>query len=284
MEYRLLSTPPGVVRSVAGGLARSVRPHRRATGDPDDRVFALAAQRIDTDRLATYQRLCGFRTGADLPPTFPHLLAFPLAIARMTEPDFPFPVLGLVHVANVIDQRRALDVSERLDLRVWAADRRDHRAGQQIDIVAEVRSADDVVWTSRSTYLHREAQPGGRDRSKQTVESALVTAIIRIPKDIGRRYAAISGDRNPIHLHAVTARAFGFPRPIAHGMWLAARALATLEGRLTPALEYEVAFKAPAFLPSAVAVDSSRDQTGWTIGLRGARDGRPHLDGRVVER
>ena len=48
----------------------------------------------------------------------------------------------------------------------------------------------------------------------------------RLPGDLGRRYAAVSGDRNPIHLYALTAKAFGFPRQIAHGMWSKARCLA----------------------------------------------------------
>ena len=38
----------------------------------------------------------------------------------------------------------------------------------------------------------------------------------------------MSGDVNPIHLHALTARAMGFPRAIAHGMWTYARTLAPL--------------------------------------------------------
>lgn len=31
-------------------------------------------------------------------------------------------------------------------------------------------------------------------------------------------------DLNPIHLHALTAKAFGFPRALAHGMYTSARA------------------------------------------------------------
>jgi hypothetical protein len=50
----------------------------------------------------------------------------------------------------------------------------------------------------------------------------------RLAGNLGRRYGAVSGDRNPIHLYPVTAKAFGFPTNIAHGMWTKARSLAAL--------------------------------------------------------
>lgn len=55
---------------------------------------------------------------------------------------------------------------------------------------------------------------------------------LQIPSDMGRLYAAISGDRNPIHLHPLAAKAFGFRTTIVHGMWTLARCLAEVEGEL----------------------------------------------------
>ena len=93
--------------------------------------------------------------------------------------------------------------------------------------------------------------------------------------------AAVSGDRNPIHLHALTARAFGFRSAIAHGMWLKARTLAALQGRLPDALTVEVAFKTPVFLPSAIALSARAVATGWDLDVRSASSGKPHLSGTV---
>jgi acyl dehydratase len=98
-----------------------------------------------------------------------------------------------------------------------------------------------------------------------------------VPADIGRRYAALSGDRNPIHLYPLTARLFGFRRAIAHGMWVKARTLSVLEGRLPTAFVADVAFKTPVFLPSAVEQSTVRVEDGWDLGLRGLRNGKPHL-------
>ena len=100
----------------------------------------------------------------------------------------------------------------------------------------------------------------------------------RVPADIGRRYASVSGDRNPIHMHPLSARLFGMPRPIAHGMWLKARCLAELEHELPDAFTAEVAFKLPLFLPAQVAF-GVRD--GGAFEVRDAASGKPHLTGSV---
>ncbi len=103
-----------------------------------------------------------------------------------------------------------------------------------------------------------------------------------MPGDTGRRYAAVSGDRNPIHLYPLTARAFGFPRAIVHGMWLKARVLAALEARLPDAFSVDVAFKAPVLLPSTVSFVAAQDDGTWRLDVRSAKSGRPHLIGTVA--
>ncbi|WP_335937074.1 MaoC/PaaZ C-terminal domain-containing protein [Streptomyces sp. PTD5-9] len=98
----------------------------------------------------------------------------------------------------------------------------------------------------------------------------------RLPGDLGRRYGAASGDRNPIHLYPLTARLFGFPRPIAHGMWTVARCLAEApdpEG----IQRVRAVFRAPVPLPSTVA--HAADANGFR--LYGA-DGRVHLIGTTT--
>ncbi|TMF44955.1 MAG: hypothetical protein E6I24_10230, partial [Chloroflexi bacterium] len=108
------------------------------------------------------------------------------------------------------------------------------------------------------------------------------TAIWRVPRNIGRRYAAVSGDVNPIHLNPLAARLFGFRRAIAHGMWLKARCLAALEGRLPDALTATVEFKSPLLLPSTVAFSARVAEHGWTIAVSHAATGRPHLTGSAA--
>jgi acyl dehydratase len=90
----------------------------------------------------------------------------------------------------------------------------------------------------------------------------------------------VSGDHNPIHLYALTAKAFGFRRQIAHGMWSKARCLAALDGRLPDAVRVEAAFKKPVLLPGQVAFGSARSGDGYAFSLTDPRSGAPHLLGR----
>ncbi len=244
--------------------------------------YALAEQAIDADRLAAYQRVCGFRVGDVLPPTYLHVLAFPLSVALMVEPDFPFPLVGLVHVANSITVVRPVRSDERVALRVRAADLRPHPAGRQLDLLAEASVDGEVVWSGRSTYLRRSSSGGPRPEKTHAAEAppAAVSSVL-VPENIGRKYAAVSGDRNPIHLYALTAKAFGFPKAIAHGMWLKARTLATLEGRLPESYTVDVAFKTPVLLPSRVSIAADRAGVDWTLDVRAARSGKPHLAGTI---
>src|SRR5204863_9989466 len=108
-------------------------------------------------------------------------------------------------------------------------------------------------WRSVSTMLHREGGGSSGDRKAQQEEPAAPNAVWKLPGDIGRRYAAVSGDRNPIHMHPLSARLFGMPRPIAHGMWLKARCLAALDGVIPDACTLEVRFKLPVYIPGKVS-------------------------------
>jgi len=267
---------------------------RRGKELPDTELV-LPEVRVDADHLAAYARVCGFRIRDELPVTYPHVLAFPLALQLMADGSFPFPMIGLVHVDNMITQHRSLRLDEPFGLRVRTADLRPHDKGRQFDVIHEATVDGEVVWRDVSTYLRRSGsgsgggsggsgggqggRGGGQDRPAE--EQPPPTAVWRIADDVGRRYAAVSGDRNPIHLHALTARAFGFPRAIAHGMWTKARCVAALESRLPAAYTVDVAFKLPVLLPAKSAFTATPSDGGWRFTLRDARSGKPHLNGAI---
>jgi acyl dehydratase len=244
---------------------------RRPTELPDREL--TRSVEVHRAHLAAYDRVCGFRLRDALPATYPHVLAFPLAMELLTG-SFPLSPLGLVHVVNRIELLRPVHADERLDLSVRAADLRRHERGTQFDIRAEAAVEGETVWRGRSTYLRREGRGGaGRgDRAKPPPASA----IWRVPGDIGRRYARVSGDSNPIHLHRLTAKALGQRGAIAHGMWTKARCLAALEGELSEAYVAEVRFKLPLRIPGRAAFSfDGREFEVW------AGD-KPHLEGIVT--
>ena len=215
--------------------------------------------------IVDYAHVCGFSVGAHPPVTWPHVLGFPLQAVVMSRRDFPLSMVGLVHLENRITWTRPLEYGESLDVRVHATDLRPHRRGRLVDLVAEVSAAgtDEVVWRGVSTYLARGAGDPTAVESKPPNVGALRAAegsiVWRVDEGAGRRYASVSGDVNPIHLHALTARMFGFPRAIAHGMYTYPRVLASLGARLPNAGSSTVWFRKPVTLPSTVRLAVSDD-------------------------
>ncbi|GGP39443.1 MaoC/PaaZ C-terminal domain-containing protein [Saccharothrix coeruleofusca] len=253
-----------------------------------DAVLTAGAE-VDRAHLAAYGRVCGFGVRDELPPTYPHVLAFPLHVELMTGADFPFPLPGLVHVANRITRTRPLLASEPLELVVRAENLRPHERGRQFDVVTTASVDGEAVWVDVSTYLRRSSGPssgtsggtggGTGGAAGERPQPPRPTASWRVPADTGRRYAAVSGDRNPIHLHPLAARAFGFPRAIAHGMWTKARCLAALAGRLPDACAVDVRFKAPLPLPARADFAARPTADGWRFSVWSG--GKPSLEGTV---
>lgn len=251
--------------------------------DVPDTVLALNGVAIDRARLASYDRVCGFPLRDELPCTFVHVLAFPLHLRLMTDPAFPFPALGLVHIENRIMQARPVLASERLDLRVWATALEPHSRGRKFDLRSEARVGEELVWAETSTILKRgpSGEGGGAGRGASDDEPLPVTATWRLSGDLGRRYGAVSGDLNPIHIHSVSARLLGFPAAIAHGMWTKARCLAALGPGLPDRFTVQVSFRKPILLPATVDFSEQADEGGVLFAVRGAGKGTPHLDGHV---
>jgi acyl dehydratase len=240
---------------------------------------------VDPGHLAEYARVCAFTLRDTLPPTYPHVLAFPLHMALMTDGSFPFGAVGLVHLENAITQLRPIGVGERLELRVRPTAIEPHAKGRTFSLVTEVRAGGDLAWQSTSTMLRRGGVAEGSAPSPTGGEpghDVPRSAEWRLPGDLGRRYAGVSGDRNPIHLHPLSARLFGFPRAIAHGMWTKARCLAALEPRLEDSFTAHVAFRRPLLLPATVGFGSTQAGATTRFAVRGARDGERHLDGQIT--
>ncbi len=253
---------------------------------PDD-VLSVEDAEIDRANLTAYQRVCGFPVSDVLPATYPHMLAFPLSMDLMTRLRFPFGVIGLVHVENAVQRIRPIRAEERLDVTVRTADLRPHARGRQFDVVAEAFVGGEPVWHSTSTYLHREKTPKDKDSEgggKKRPKPPEATATWDVPGDIGRRYGAVSGDMNPIHLHPLSAKLFGFKRNIAHGMWVKARCLAALDGHLGDAYDVAVRFKLPMPVPARAAFSTGVDKGERTFAVTDATSGKPHLSGAVTPR
>jgi MaoC like domain len=251
---------------------------------PDGLDLELAGVKAEPADVAAYAKVCGFALRDTLPPTYPHMLAFPLHMAIMSDGSFPFGAVGLVHVENTIAQKRPIGIDEEMTIRVRPTKLQPHPKGKTFSLVTEVLVDGKVVWESVSTMLRRgkgDEKAKGKKGFETLGADAPASAEWKLPGDLGRRYAGVSGDRNPIHMHSLTAKPLGFPGAIAHGMWTKARALAQLESELPESFEVEVRFRKPVLLPARVLFAEQSNGEEILFAVRDAKKGTPHLDGHV---
>jgi hypothetical protein len=289
MPTKVLDSPPSILPLYARAAAplipgASLLPFVPGRGkEIPDLELTLDGVVADPEDVAAYARVCGFTLRSDLPPTYPHVLAFPLHMAVMADGRFPFGAVGLVHLENRIVQHRRIGIDEELKLRVKPTKLQAHPKGRTFTLVSEAWVGRQKAWEGYSTILRRGGGDADGERGQEAWPSDDLTpsAEWRLGGDLGRRYAGVSGDRNPIHMHSLTARPLGFKAAIAHGMWTKARCLAAIESRLPDAFEVEVRFRKPIFLPARVELLTA--QRGEEVGfaVRDLKRETPHLDGRA---
>lgn len=253
-------------------------------------VYQVDSLAIDEHNLKEYRKICGFINDGRVPPTYYAVLSQTLQMNMMAKPDFPFAMLGLVHIENSITQHRIIYDSETVTLCVRLDNLKAHDKGQQFDFITTATIDGELVWEGVSTYLSRQkktAEERARAKAAEELQPRLEAddhhwaELINIPEDIGRRYAFVSGDFNLIHLHPLSARAFGFPRAIAHGMWSKAASIAQFHD-LPKAYRVDVSFKTPIFLPSKIDFVARAKTDGRLFALYAAGTDKPHLLGRIT--
>ncbi|OGQ79526.1 MAG: hypothetical protein A2289_05685 [Deltaproteobacteria bacterium RIFOXYA12_FULL_58_15] len=265
---------------------------RKAGLTPDGEVprieVHLGGVVVERRKLDAYCRLCGFATDV-LPLSYPMVLGACVNVELMLTQQFPLSPLGMVHIGSTIEATRALGAEESLDLCSWVDGHRPVKRGVELDLTTTVDVAGTRVWTCVNTILvrerHKSTTPPNRGRSGQTEPLSVDTRVEdwKVPKSMGRQYARVSGDYNPIHLFGPTAKLFGFPRAIAHGLWTLARCLAALGDDLPSyPLRVEANFKRPLLLPSTVRFSCKPGGMGMAFSVHSADGRMPHLLGSAI--
>ena len=230
---------------------------------------------VDPRHLAAYRKVCGFTDDGLLPPTYPHILGFALQMQLLTTRDFPFPLLGLIHLSNRIRVLRPMGGVSRGRVSVQVQNLQPHAKGATFDLLTTLDDQLGPLWEAQSRMLCRGVKLEGEPLEEQLASSLALTEVEhwKAPSGIGRQYAKVSGDYNPIHLSAASARLFGFPTAIAHGLWNKARTLAALAVHLPAAnVEIAVQFKKPVRLPGEVTLLGSAPAASGDFQLMGAGD------------
>ena len=280
-----MNQPSGMLnmlRAAAGALPLVARSDQLPT-----RTVTVEEVPIDHANVAAYASLTGLRYGNHVPLTYPFALTFPAVMSLVTGFDFPFAAMGAVHTENHITAYRPIAVTDTVGVRVRAENLREHRKGLLVDLVTDVSVGNDDAWHQVTTFLHQqrtglsdEPRPAPHKQPKLPPPNAL----LRVSPAQIRRYAAVAGDRNPIHTNPLAARMFGFPKVIAHGMFSAAAVLANIEARLPDAVHYSVRFGKPLVLPATAGLYVRQCDTsgaGWELALRNLTKAYPYLTGTV---
>lgn len=234
---------------------------------------------IDQKHIAAYNEVCGYKNNGYISATYLAVISQSLQMHMMAQETFPFAMLGLVHIRNQVKQFRKIAVNENLTLSCKFGELKPHDKGLQFDFLTTVKVAGEVVMEGLTTYLSRQKTQQiitTKTKEEGTPEYQL-QAVWDVAENTGRRYAMASGDFNLIHIHAFTAKAFGFKQAIAHGMWSKARALASLS--LPEAYEADVYFKLPMFLPSKVEFLTAEETSATQILIRNEQSHKPHVSG-----
>jgi hypothetical protein len=178
---------------------------------------------------------------------------------------------------------RPLRAQEPMRIRVWVGETRWKTRGVEFDFHTAVftEGHSDPAWLGRTVIFRsvktkRDQDPSSAHKAPDLILDGEMQPL-KLSADLGRRYAPIAGDYNPIHLYPLTARLFGFKRPIVHGMWTLAYAMSRLihdqdtshdtSGEANLLLlttgVLSVRFRRPLFLPSEAQLIKNSIRDGW---------------------
>lgn len=274
---------PSGMRNLLRAAAGSLPFIPRADTLPQ-RTLKVDGVAIDRANVAEYAAVTGLHYGTAVPLTYPFALTFPTVMALVTGFDFPFAAMGAVHTENHITAYRPIAVTDTVGITVHSENLREHRKGLLVDVVSDVTVGNETAWHQVTTFLHQQRTSLSDQPKPPPVKQPKLpppNAVLRVTAGQIRRYAAVSGDHNPIHTNPIGAKLFGFPTVIAHGMFSAAAVLANLEGALPDAVSYSVRFGKPLLLPASPGLYVDRVSDGWDLALRNVAKGYPYLTGTV---
>jgi acyl dehydratase len=265
--------------SIPVSLVRATAPWKRSASATT--VLPDAHQEVvgwvpEANRLESYRQVV--TSTAQVPIAFPQVAVMALHLDLISALSFPVRAMGLIHLASEVEVLGELPVDAPWTVRAWVSPGRHVRSGLEFDLCGEVLVGRETVWTSRAVTLSRSRKAGGAEQSTvpevsppERSEQWRPAEPVRVEEGTGRSFGRVTGDVNPIHLHALSAKVFGFKSAIAHGWWTTGRIAAMLDAdRAEPGRRMRIVFRRPVYLPStpellARAVSDLAAAEGGTI-------------------
>ena len=283
---------PSVVKMYPGMMV-SKKPSFVKEGKSYKRIEA-SIQNITADpqHVNQFSEVCSFsKDSPHLPLPYPHVIAAPLHYAVLTHKAFPLKLLGLVHVKNSITQHRPIALQDIMQIECFIESFDDVPIGQIFHLHTRISVDEELVWEETCSFLARrksktKVKKAKKPQSEADAYSESQITSWEVPANMGRRFAKVSGDVNPIHLADITAKLFGFKKAIVHGVWSMARTMAELESKLSQddlqsSLKMDVEFKLPVYLPSWVSLQTQEDSQGLSFVMKDSAGVKPHMVGTL---
>ncbi|MBY6016877.1 hypothetical protein KUW04_03580 [Halomonas denitrificans] len=234
--------------------------------------------RFDADKLAAYNAFCGFAANA-LPLSYLFVATQPIQLMLLTDKAVPVQPLGMIHLGVSFELHTSVEADGAYDVVVKVGEQERTEKGLEFELVGEFWREGQCCASYVSRCLLRVPAEGGRRRRRaggrapRVEHEWQVIENLALAPQVARGYARISGDYNPIHLHRITAKPFGFDAPIAHGMYMVAKMLSAVSEPLRSA---SFDFKRPVLMPGNGTVE--RD--GEALRLASSA-GKPLVEARI---
>jgi acyl dehydratase len=292
-------------------VARRLR--RRAQSAPDPpaiprRRLAAESQGItcDPSRVKRYLRISGGKQSEPsaseiVPPLYSSVWETALALELFASEELPFPARGVIHVESEVVCVRPLRLGDRIRCRVEVDGAEKWKGGLRISLKSRHwNGSGQLCQENALTFLVLGASPPepdpAADESKAPEEPAgpgwVTLDEWDLPSNLGRKYARVSGDFNPIHLWRWSSRLLGFDRPILHGYCTASMVAASLsrsfwKGNADALRRLRIRFGTPLSLPSRarliVEIAGASGAAGrFRVIDPDAPERRPFADGEFV--
>ena len=275
IDLKKFSSPASLLARITTTLFKSGK------GDFPDIAIHLEKAVIHEDAVKKYNKVCGFENALTVPASYLHAYIFPLHTQLLCQPEVPFPLPGLIHFANSIKQHAPLYFGEEFSVTCKLGNLIAHDKGQAFEVISYIESNGKLIWEDESIYLYKGKEGIGKvlEWRQPVLEETVIKESWSLHRNLGFEFAMASGDFNPIHLHPLSAKLFGFERHIIHGMWSVGKILSLFEKRMPESFELSVSFKTPVFLPASIIFRYVKTDVGFDFDIVNNTQEKPHLKG-----
>lgn len=268
-------------------MGRAILTPRRPGLRPEPPSLAAVwrGHRVGGARLEDFFALTGLGGRPAWPLLYPHLVAFRLQMAVLTDRGFPLPIWNALQIRNHLVLHRLFDSGAVLDFETRVAAQRVVEKGVEIDLHTTARSADGLVWESSNAVYYRgrfgAAGDAARSASAPRVESTDVVGWT-MPEGGAIRCGRLTGDYNGIHLSDWYARRFGFRGAFQHPQRVIGECLARLPRPMAALpLQLDAWLKGPVYYGAPVELRFADTRDAVIFALHVDGDARPAIVGRL---